>query len=297
VFPLTEAIAADFRQKHPTQVVNVSSSSTGVGLERFCRGELDIADASRPMTQAEVQACASAGVTFIEMPVAYDAICVVVHPSNDWAGSMTTAELKMLWQHEAEGKVTRWSQVRKGWPDRDIRLFGPDGQSGTFDYFNEVINGAAKNSRRDYQGHVDDNRIIAAVEADADALGYVGFTYYEHDRSKLRAVAIDDLDERIGPGAVEPTLNNVGRGVYRPLSRPLFIYIRAASLDRPEVKQFAEFYGRFALDVAGRVGGVSLTARESELALARLNKRVTGTMFADPDEGDASLQMRLSRSQ
>ncbi|MEZ5319910.1 MAG: PstS family phosphate ABC transporter substrate-binding protein [Vicinamibacterales bacterium] len=296
VLPFAEAAAGEYLRKHPTRTVRVTLSSTGVGLRRFCAGELDIADASRHITPQEIAACQATGVEFLEIPIAYDAISVVVNRANTWATSMTTAELRALWEPAADGTVTKWSQVRKDWPDREIHLVGPDDESGTFDYFNEVISGAPKASRKDYSPHVDDNEIISAVEADEDALAYVGFTYYEQQEERLDAVAIDDLDEQIGPGPIEPTLTNVQRGVYRPLSRPLFVYVRKSALDRPEVASFADYFVRFATEMVQRAGGAPLTSRESELALKRFTDRVTGTMYANPDEGpDVSLQMRLSR--
>jgi phosphate transport system substrate-binding protein len=296
VHPVSVEMAAEFRKTHPQQAITVGSSSTGVGLKRFCAGELDIADASRPITADEVAACAAAKIEFVEVPIAHDAICIAVNPANTWARSITVAELKTLWEPTAEGRVTTWRQVRADWPDRDIHLVGPDRDSGTFDFFNEAITGSPKDSRKDYAGHVDDTLIIDALQVDELALGYVGFTYCESRKDKVRALAVDDLDERIGPGAIEFTLTNVRRGVYRPLSRPLLTYVRASSLDRPEVQQFVDFYTRYASEIVERSGGVRLTARESELALARVTTRVKGTMFGPTgDEDDVSLQMRLSR--
>ena len=297
VYPITQEAVADYHKKHAQQVIDVSVSSTGAGLKRFCAGELDLADASRHITAAEITACASAKIDFVELPVAYDAISVVVNRANSWATSITVAELKTLWEPAAEGRVKQWSQVRTGWPARDIHLVGPDSESGTFDYFNEVIIGAPKSSRKDYSANVDDNKLIAAVEADELALGYVGFTYFDREKAKVTALAVDDLDEQVGPGPVELNANNVRRGIYRPLSRPLLIYVRASSLDRPEVREFVEFYLRFASTIVGRAGGgLQLSPREGELAMERLTKRVTGTMFAVGDEGDVSLQMRLSKA-
>jgi phosphate transport system substrate-binding protein len=295
--PISVEAADQYRKKHPRQEITVGVTSTGVGLKRFCAGELDIADASRHVTADEAAACAAARVDFVELPVAYDAISLIVNRNNTWASSMIVGELKTLWAGPAEGVVTRWRQVREGWPDREIHLVGPDRESGTFAYFNEAISGAPTNSRKDYAGHEDDNDIVKAVEADELALGYVGFTYYMHEAERLKAVAIDDLVEDIGPGPIAPTLENVRRGVYRPLSRPLFIYVRASSLNRPEVQQFVEFYARFAPDIVERAGGVRLRPRESELALARITKRVLGTMFAAPTTGEVSLEQRMTQQQ
>jgi phosphate transport system substrate-binding protein len=295
VHPIADTLATEYRKKHSTQTITLTSSSTGVGLKRFCAGELDVANASRNITDAESAACAQAGVTFIELPIAYDAISIVVNPANSWATSITVPELKKLWEPAAEGKIKRWSQVRAGWPDKEIHLVGPDAESGTFDYFNQSITGAPKSSRKDYAANVDDNKIISAVEADELALGYLGFTYFEKEHGKVKALALDDLNEQIAPGPVELTVKNVRRGVYLPLSRPLFVYVKSQSIERHEVQQFMEFYLRFSADMVDRIGGIRLAQRESELAIDRLMRRVPGTMFSASDEGDISLEMRLSK--
>jgi phosphate transport system substrate-binding protein len=194
--------------------------------------------ASRHITATEVAACSS------------------------WATTITVTELKKLWEPAAQGKVKTWSQVRAGWPDREIHLFGPDGDSGTFDYFNDVINGAAKSSRTDFTGHVDDNKIVAAVAADELALGYVGFTYFDTHKDTLTALAVDDLKDQAGPGPIELTVTNVHRGVYMPLSRPLFIYVRASSLDRPEVQQLVDYCVRFSPQIVEAADGIRLSPRE-----------------------------------
>jgi phosphate transport system substrate-binding protein len=295
VFPISDEAAREFRGKHPQQTVNVTSSSTGVGLKRFCAGELDFANASRPITPVEAAACAAAQVEFVEIPIAYDAISIVVNRANAWAKSITVRELKRLWEPQAERRVMRWNQVRAEWPNREIHLVGPDNESGTFDYFNEAINGAPKSSRKDYTGHADYNKIVEALERDELALGYVGFTYAEQHKERLLELALDDLDEQVGIGAIEPSATNVQRGIYRPLSRPLLVYVRAASLDRPEVQQFADFYTRFEPDIVQHVGGIRLAPREAELAIARLKKRVRGSMFGAEQDHGLSLQLRLSK--
>src|SRR5262245_45058725 len=201
VHPISTAIADEYRKKHQRQPITVTSSSTGVGLKRFCAGELDVADASRNITDAEMSECAKASVAFVELPIAYDAISIIVNPKNSWASSITVPELKKLWQPAAEGKIKRWNQVRSSWPDKEIHLFAPDDQSGTFDYFNQEITGAPKSSRKDYGPYADHKKIIEAVEADELALGYLSFTYFEREnqKDKIKALALDDLDERIGP--------------------------------------------------------------------------------------------------
>ena len=297
VHPITQRAVERYRKQHREQEVVVGMSSTGAGFTRFCAGELDIADASRHMTAGEAAICEKSGVTFLELPIAYDAISVVVNSKNTWATKMTVAELKTLWEPAADGRVKKWSQVRKDWPDREIHLFGPDAESGTFDYFTEAITGKAKASRKDYSSNADHGRLVAAIETDDLALGYLGYTYYEHEKDKLRAIAIDDLDEYIGPGAIEPSALNVRRGAYRPLSRTLFLYAKGSSLDREEVRQFLAFFTRSASEIVESVGGVRLNSAESDLTVARLTKRTLGTMFVPEPAPGLSLQLILSGHQ
>jgi phosphate transport system substrate-binding protein len=291
--PITAQAVKQYEKQHGGQAFALRESSTGAGLAKFCAGELDIADASRHITADEQAACAKGGVTFIEVPIAYDAISVVVSRSNSWATDMTVPELKKLWEPAAEKKVTKWNQIRADWPDREIHLYGPDRQSGTFDYFTEAIVGRAKASRTDYSADADDTKLAAAVEADELGLAYFGYTYF-HDRTdRLRGVAINDLDDEIGPGAIEPSAINVRRGVYAPLSRTLFLYVKNTALDRDEVRRFVEFYVRLSPELAERAGGVRLNAGESELALARLTHRTLGTMFLPGSDPRWTLQEML----
>ena len=193
-------------------------------VTRFCRGEIDIADASRPVRPVEREACAAAGVEFVELPIAYDALSVIVNPGNTWAGSITVPELRKLWEPAAEGKITRWNQVRSGWPDRPIKLFAPGTESGTFDYFTEVVTGTVDASRKDYSASGDDQVIVRGVAADVEALGYVGYSAVDQNRTATKAVAIDDGDDSVGRGPISPSPEAVGRGVYQPFSRPLFVW-------------------------------------------------------------------------
>jgi phosphate transport system substrate-binding protein len=291
--PITAEAVKQYGVQHGGQPFSLRESSTGAGLAKFCAGELDIADASRHITAGELAACQKAGITFVEAPVAYDAISVVVNRANTWAGDMTVPELKKLWEPNAEGRVTTWSQIRHGWPEREIHLYGPDRQSGTFDYFTEVIVGKAKESRTDYKADADDTKLVAAVEADELGLAYFGYTYFNAQKDRLRGVAINDLDDEIGPGAIEPTAMNVRRGVYSPLSRTLFLYVKRSALDRAEVRKFVEFYIRLSPELAERAGGVRLNAGESDLALARLTKRTLGTMFLPTSDPRWTLQEML----
>jgi phosphate transport system substrate-binding protein len=235
VYPITEAVSEEFRKVTRARVT-VGISGTGGGFAKFCRDEIDIADASRPIAAAEVEACAKADVQDVELPIAYDGLAVVVNPKNAWAASMTVAELKKLWEPAAQGQIKRWNQVRDGWPDAEIHLFGAGVDSGTFDYFTEVIMGKAKASRGDYTSSEDDNVIVQGVSSDENALGYFGYAYYEENKGKLKLLAVDDGDDSNGAGPILPSPETVGNGTYRPLSRPIFIYPKVKSLDRPEVK-------------------------------------------------------------
>jgi phosphate transport system substrate-binding protein len=233
VFPVTEAVAEEFQRANPGARVTVGESGTGGGFQKFCRAETAISDASRPIRQSEMDVCTANGVTYVELPVAYDGLTVVVNAGNTWAPSMTVAELKTLWEPGAQGQVTRWNQVRPGWPDEEIHLFGPGTASGTFDYFTEVVNGEAKASRGDYTSSEDDNVLVQGVANDRLALGYFGLAYFEQNRDKLTAVAIDDGNPANGDGPILPSLETVNNGTYRPLSRPIFIYVSTDAMSRP----------------------------------------------------------------
>ena len=280
VFPITEAVAEEFQREVAGSKVTVGVSGTGGGFQKFCRGETDLSNASRPITQKELDACQAGNVTFIELPIAYDGLTIVVNPKNTWAQSMTVAELKRLWEPQAEGKITKWSQVRPGWPDREIHLFGAGVDSGTFDYFTEAVVGKQDASRGDYTSSEDDNMLVQGVSGDELALGFFGFAYYESNQAKLRAVSIDDGDESNGAGAIPPSVESVRTGTYRPLSRPIFIYVSTKALDRPEIKAFMEFYLTHAPTLVREVGYVPLASNEYALVAKRGQARTTGTMFA-----------------
>jgi phosphate transport system substrate-binding protein len=279
VFPLTEAIAEQYMKQRAGTKVTVSEAGTGTGIARFCRNEIVIADASRPINATEIENCTKANIQFIELPVAYDGLTVVVNPKNTWASSMTVAELKTLWNADAQSKVTRWSQVRPGWPDREIHLFGPGTASGTFDFFTEVINGKADVSRGDYTASEDDNVLVQGVARDELALGYFGLAYYEQNKDQLNAVPIDDGKPENGEGPIAPTFETVRGGTYRPLSRPLFIYVNTAALARPEVQGFVEFYQKADAALIREIGYVALTDIERGLAQQRFSGKVAGTMY------------------
>jgi phosphate transport system substrate-binding protein len=276
VYPLTEAVAEDFQRAFPGTRVTVGVAGTGGGLRRLCRGGLDLADASRPITASEAAACAAAGVAFIELPVAYDGITIAVHPSNTWVDTLTVAELRRLWRHEAEGRLLRWAQWRPTYPDRELHLFGAGVDSGTFDYFTAVITGAPRDSRGDYTSSEDDNTLVQGVATDPDALGYFGFAYYEAHQEYLRAVAIR---AHADAPAVLPTRASIQSGAYHPLARPVFIYVNARSLERQDVRLFVEYYVAHVADLANDVGYVPLDDRVLRAIRARLASRHTGSVF------------------
>ena len=296
VYPITEAVAEEFQRANAGTRVTVGISGTGGGFQKFCRQEVDIADASRPIKPTEAEACAKAGVQYVELPVAYDGLAIVVHPANTWAQSMTVAELKRLWEPAAQGKITRWNQIRPGWPDREIHLFGAGVDSGTFDYFTEAIVGKEDQSRGDYTSSEDDNVIVQGVSGDELALGYFGFAYYEENQAKLTLVAIDDGDESNGGGPIKPTPETVKDGTYRPLSRPIFIYPSVKSLERAEVRNFIDFYLSKGVPLVREVGYIPLADAEYELVRKRFAARTAGSMYEGTDShSKVTLEQRLSR--
>jgi phosphate transport system substrate-binding protein len=279
VFPITEAVAEEFQKKQRKVKVTVGISGTGGGFKKFCNGETDISDASRPIKPSEVELCRKNGIEYVELPVAYDGLAVMVNPKNTWAMSMTVKELRKLWEPAAQGKITRWSQIRPGWPDREIRLFGPGVDSGTYDYFTEAIVGKEHSSRGDLTSSEDDNVLVQGIATDPLALGFFGVAYYEHNKDKLKLVAIDDENPANGDGPVLPTYDNVVKGTYQPLSRPIFIYVNRKAADRPEVSEFVRFYLTSGRRLVREVGYIALSDKVYELALTRLEKRTVGSVF------------------
>jgi phosphate transport system substrate-binding protein len=269
--------------------VTVGISGTGGGFQKFCRGETDISDASRPIRAAEMEACQKAGIQFIEIPVAYDGLAIVVNPKNTWATSMTTAELKTMWAPEAQGKVMRWSHVRPGWPDREFRLFGAGVDSGTFDYFTEAINGKEKASRGDFTSSEDDNVIVQGVASDDVALGFLPLAYVEQNKDRLKLVPIDDGKKENGETPVLPAAETVRNGTYQPLSRPLFIYVARKAADRPEVRALVDSYFTSA-GLMREVGYVELTPELYTLAKSHFDANKVGTAFGS---GGSQVNMTL----
>lgn len=276
VFPVTEAVAEEFQKSKKNQVkVTVGVSGTGGGFRKFCRGETDVQNASRPITKNEIAECQKNGVQFIEMPVAYDALSVVINPKNAWLKEITIDELKKIWEPAAQGKITRWNQVNPAWPDRPMKLFGAGTDSGTFDYFTEAVNGKSKASRGDFTASEDDNVLVQGVSRDVDALGFFGYAYYAENRDKLKSLPISWKGGR----AVQPTEETVINGTYQPLSRPIFIYVNAASAKKPEVREFAEFYNRNAAKLVREVKYVPLPAAAYTYNVDALTKNRVGTKF------------------
>ncbi|HLI29241.1 MAG TPA: PstS family phosphate ABC transporter substrate-binding protein [Chloroflexota bacterium] len=278
VFPISEAYAEEFQIAARGSVrVTVGISGTGGGFKKFCHDELDIADASRPISQHEIAECRAQGIAFVELPIAFDGLSVVVSPRNTFVDCLTVSELRTMWQSSAQGVITRWSQVRPGWPDRPFRLFGPGPDSGTFDYFTDAIMGREKDSRGDYTASEDDNVLVQGIANDPYALGYFGYAYYVENQSRLRVVPIDA--ER-GGGCVAPSPETITSGRYQPLARPLFLYAKVAALERPEVREFLRFYlAPENSELIAQTGYVPLPAWAYEAAWQRLERREVGTVF------------------
>lgn len=285
VYPITEAVAEEFQKaKRGTVKVTVGISGTGGGFKKFSRGDTDISDASRPIVKKEMDACKEAGIEYIELPVAYDGIAVMVNPRNNWVTSMTPADLKKIWEPAAEGKVTRWNQVNPKWPDVPLKLYGPGVDSGTFDYFTEAIVGKSRASRGDFTASEDDNVLVQGIATDRGALGFFGYAYYAENTNKLKIVPID-----AGKGLVTPSENTIMGGTYEPLSRPIFIYVNKKAAERPEVKEFVEFYLKHAPKLVKQVKYVPLPDRVYKLSELRFARKVSGTVFG----GEAKIGMKI----
>lgn len=251
VFPITQAVAEEFRKVHPGVQVPVGVSGTGGGFKRFVVGETHISNASRSIKPIEIAAAEENGVEFIEIAVGFDGLSVIANPANDFLECLTTDELRAIWEPGSE--VDRWSDVRDGLPDSKFRLYGPDTDSGTFDYFTESIVHLEDASRSDYSASSDDNVLIRGVSGDKDALGYFGYAFYSSSPDKLKLIAVDS-----GSGCIYPSPATISDGTYSPLSRPMFIYVNTAALEREEVVVFLNFYLDNATTLVGEVGYVSL---------------------------------------
>ncbi len=286
VFPITEAVAEEFQiQKRGKVRVTVGIAGTGGGFKKFCRGETDVSDASRPILAAEMEVCRAAGIKYIELPIAYDALTVVVNPKATWVDQITVAELKKMWEPAAQGSVTKWNQINPKWPAQPLKLFGPGSDSGTFDYFTEAVNGKAKSSRGDFTASEDDNVLVQGVTQDQYALGYFGYAYYAANVGKMKALKIvNSSGQAVGPGEAA-----VLDGSYNPMSRPLFIYINVDSLKKAEVKDFVEFYLSNAAQMSKEVKYVPLAAGAYDMAKQHVKNGKLGTVFG----GEARVGLRV----
>ena len=292
VYPITEAVAEEFQKSKKNAIkVTVGISGSGGGFKKFCRGETDVSDASRPILKKEMEDCKSAGIEYFELPVAFDAITVVINPKNAFIKQLTLAEMKKIWEPAAQGKVTRWNQVNPQWPDQPMKLFGPGADSGTFDYFTEAVVGKSKSSRGDFTASEDDNVLVQGVSRDTNALGYFGYSYYVENKDKLKAVPIvNDKGQ-----AIEPSFATVLKGTYQPLSRPIFIYVSARSLDKPEVKQFVEYYLANGAKLSKEVKYVPLPDSAYKAAWDHVQKNKRGTVFGGTAEVGITIEELLKR--
>ena len=294
VFPITEAVAEEFGKLTDGNVrVTVGVSGTGGGFKKFCNGEIDVSDASGPIKASEVQLCADAGVEYIEIPVAIDGLTVIVNKENTWAQCMTVEELNTMWAPEAEDVVTQWDQVRSGWPADEMEMYAPGVDSGTFDYFTETIGGESGASRGDFTASEDDNLIIQGVSGGKNGVGYLGYSYYVENAEKLNAVEIDG-----GAGCIAPTDEAINNGTYAPLSRPLFIYVRADAAQTPHIAEFIRYYlSKEGQALAAEVGYIPYPQPVYDLALAKFESGVSGTAFGGENPMHGSVEEILANSQ
>lgn len=292
VFPITEGVAEDFQKAKKGAIkVTVGISGTGGGFKKFCRGETDVSNASRPILAKEMADCKAAGIEYYELPIAFDALTVVINPKNAFIKQMTVAELKAIYEPAAQGKIMRWNQVNPAWPDAPIKLFGAGADSGTFDYFTEAIVGKAKSSRGDFTASEDDNVLVQGVSADVNAIGYFGYAYYAENQARLKAVPVVNPKGQ----AVSPSMESVLAGNYEPLARPIFIYVNAKSLAKPEVKEFVEYMLKNAAGIAKEVKYVPLPAKAYTQAQEHLNKGKKGSVFGGKNEVGLTIEELLAR--
>ena len=293
VYPITEAVAEEFQKAKKNAVkVTVGISGTGGGFKKFCRGETDLQNASRPILAKEMEDCKAAGVEYIEMPVAYDALTVVANPKNAFLKELTVDQLKAMWEPAAQGKITRWNQVNPAWPDAPIKLFGAGADSGTFDYFTEAVVGKSKSSRGDYTASEDDNVLVQGVSRDVNAIGYFGYAYYAENQARLKGVPI--VNPKTGK-AVAPSAATVEDGSYVPLSRPIFVYVNAKSLGKPEVKEFIDYYRKNGEKLIREVKYVPLPKSAYELNLKHVKDMKKGTVMGGKNEVGITIDELMKR--
>jgi phosphate transport system substrate-binding protein len=275
VAPITAAVAEEFQAEYPNVRVPVGISGTGGGFKKFCTGETDISDASRPIKESEVELCQKNGIEYVELPVAFDGLAVMVNPSAEFIACLTVEELKKIWEPAAEGVIMNWSQVREGFPDQPLALYGPGTDSGTYDYFTAATVGEEGASRGDFLPSEDDNVLVQGIAGDPNALGFFGLAYYEENKDKLKLLEVDG-----GNGCVVPTTDTVAGGSYAPLSRPIFIYVNKARIDeKDEISSFIAYYLANAKTLVAEVGYIPLTDEIYTLAQQRYDNRVTGSIF------------------
>ena len=287
VYPITDEVAKEFEFEQPnSDKLEVNFSGTGGGFKKFCNGETEINNASRPITTEEMEVCKSAGIEYVEIPVAFDALSIVVHPDNTWASDISVEELKKLWEPAAEGKIVKWNQIRESWPDRPIKLYGAGEDSGTFDYFTSVIVGESGASRKDYTASEDDTLLVRGVRSEPDSLGYFGYSYYKDSNETVKALSVDG-----GNGAVFPSGETVKDGTYQPLSRPLFIYVNRAKADADDgLESLVNFYLANARVLVNVTGYQPLPDDAYSLALDRFEQRKVGSVFAGKSQANVTIE-------
>jgi len=296
VFPVAEAVAEEFQKAKKGAIkVTVGIAGTGGGFKKFARGETDVANASRPILKEEMKACKEAGIEYIELPICFDALTVAVNPKNDWVTSITVDELKKIWEPDAQGKITHWNMIRPEWPAEKIALFGAGSDSGTFDYFTEAVVGKAKASRGDFTASEDDNVLVQGIEGNKYALGYIPFAYYEPHKTKMKALAIEWPKNAVKT-PVLPSMENVLKGAYNPLSRPLFMYVSKKSADKPEVKEYVEFFLKEGAALAKEVKYLPLPASAYETGMKRFTTRQIGTAFGGVPEVGVTIEELMKRT-
>lgn len=293
VFPITEAVAEEFQKEQKGKtLVTVGISGTGGGFKKFCRGETDVQNASRPIKGEEAITCKEGKISYVELPIAYDAITLIVSKKNTWLKDITVAELNKIWAPEAQGKVTTWDQVRAGWPKKAIRLYGAGADSGTFDYFTEVVNGKSKVSRSDYTSSEDDNTLVQGVSQDELGLGYIPHAYAEHNANKLNVVGVKNTKGTV----LMPTAKAISDGSYAPFSRPVFIYVSTKSLEKPEVTAFVDYFLKNITKLATQVGYVALPEAYNKLARVAFDKKQTGSLYPNGEEIGLNLGTLLRKN-
>lgn len=297
VYPITDAAAKAFQEDNPDAEITVAFSGSTGGFRKFCAGEIDISNASRPISTEEIATCRQAGVRFIELPVAFDALTIVVNPQNDWAQNLTVSELKQIWEPLAQGKITNWNQVRSDFPDRPLKLYGPGSNSGTYDYFAEVITGGA-DTRTDYTGSEDDNVLVQGVASDPNALGFFGLSYYENNQDKLKPVAILDDTQGQVTEPITPSREAVESATYVPLSRPIFIYINGQAAQQNEhLRDFIEFYMSNGREVVASVDYVPLPEDAYEIGQVHVFKGEYGTAYEGKPQPYLTIREVLQKEQ